>query len=152
MLGKSHTRTQKNTKYLHKSNIQPQNNKMFVLQVNRTVASTNMNATSSRAHTIVGVRWGFILLSVFLHLIKQINVWGHFLVIQSFAFFIRNRYRGQVWEFFFSFQSFCLFASWDLFLRPGSPRSPRMPLARKWRRSLWSTLSTWLGGIRKSKE
>ena len=25
--------------------------------VNRTVASTNMNATSSRAHTIVGVRW-----------------------------------------------------------------------------------------------
>ena len=45
------------------------------LQVNRTVASTNMNATSSRAHTIVGVRWGFILLSVFLHIIyiKQIN-------------------------------------------------------------------------------
>ena len=25
--------------------------------VNRTIASTNMNATSSRAHTIVGIRW-----------------------------------------------------------------------------------------------
>ena len=69
-----------------------------------------------------------------------------------FAFFIQNRYRGQVRGFFFLCQWFWLFASWDLFLRPGSPRSPKMPLARKWRRSLQSTLSTWPGGIRELKE
>ena len=69
-----------------------------------------------------------------------------------FAFFIQNRYRGQVRGFFFLCQWFWLFASWDLFVRPGSPRSPKMPLARKWRRSLRSTLSTWPGGIRELKE
>ena len=30
--------------------------------VNRTIASTNMNATSSRAHTIVGIRYKFGLI------------------------------------------------------------------------------------------
>ena len=82
------------------------------MQVNRTVASTNMNATSSRAHTIVGVRWGFILISVFLHLIYQTNkgiiLWDTFSYFSLFALYIRNSYRGQERRFFscFNLRSF----------------------------------------------
>ena len=39
------------------SNYEDINSRMEEGTVNRTVASTNMNATSSRAHTIVGIRF-----------------------------------------------------------------------------------------------
>ena len=38
--------------------------------VNRTIASTNMNATSSRAHTIVGIKYRLILSPISFHYLR----------------------------------------------------------------------------------
>ena len=92
--------------------------------------------------------WGgdsFLFQSFCILYIKQIKglYFGTLFLISVFLHFTYETVKGVR-----SGGSF-LVSTWDLFLRPGSPRSPRMPLARRWRRSLWSTLSTWLGGIRK---
>ena len=95
--------------------------------------------------------WGgnsFFVQSFCILYIKQIKglYFGTLFLISVFLHFTYETVKGVR-----SGGSF-LVSTWDLFLRPGSPRSPKMPLARKWRRSLRSTLSTWPGGIRELKE